>query len=165
MTQSFQALIVGRKKILSPWAGTALFLWWSTGNCTGKSYRWLADEVCSGAKVLHWYPPTGTRRINSPNSRQRHHCVQTTGITTGRARLIRTQLIRSSTLFEVSVKCFPIISCFKGTVNSYFHLFRRKSLPTKDFELTMPLLQFFSKLALLAFSVVVKTRCLGFYQK
>ena len=111
--------------------------------------------------MLHWYPPTGTRRINSPNSRQRHHCVQTTG----RARLIRTQLIRSSTLFEVSVKCFPIISCFKGTVNSYFHLFRRKSLPTKDFELTMPLLQFFSKLTLLAFSVVVKTRCLGFYQK
>ena len=28
---------------------------------------------------------------------------------TGRERLIRTRLIRSSTLFEVSVKCFPII--------------------------------------------------------
>ena len=28
---------------------------------------------------------------------------------TGRERLIRTWLIRSSTLFEVSVKCFPII--------------------------------------------------------
>ena len=28
---------------------------------------------------------------------------------TGWARLIRTWLIRSSTLFEVSVKCFPII--------------------------------------------------------
>ena len=51
---------------------------------------------------------------------------------TGRARLIRTRLIRSSTLFEVFVKCFPIISCLKYTVNSYFHLFRRKSLPTKD---------------------------------
>ena len=28
---------------------------------------------------------------------------------TGQARLIRTPLIRSSTLFEVSVKCFAII--------------------------------------------------------
>ena len=47
---------------------------------------------------------------------------------TGRARLIRTRLIRSSTLFEVCVKCFPVISCLKRTVNSYFHLFRRKIL-------------------------------------
>ena len=39
---------------------------------------------------------------------------------TGRARLIRTWLIRSSTLFEVSVKCFAIISCLKCMVNSYF---------------------------------------------
>ena len=36
------------------------------------------------------------------------------------------------------MKCFPIISCLKCTVNSYFHLFRRKSLPTNDFELTVP---------------------------
>ena len=28
--------------------------------------------------------------------------------------------------------------CSKCTVNSYFHLFRRKCLPTNDFELTMP---------------------------
>ena len=28
---------------------------------------------------------------------------------TGRERLIRTRLIRSSTLFEVSMKCFPSI--------------------------------------------------------
>ena len=33
---------------------------------------------------------------------------------------------------------FPIISCLKFMVNSYFHLFRRKSLPTNDFELTVP---------------------------
>ena len=56
---------------------------------------------------------------------------------TGRARLIRTRSIRSSTLFEVSVKAYPIISCSKCTVNSYFHLFQRKSLPTNDFELTV----------------------------
>ena len=56
----------------------------------------------------------------------------------GRVRLIRTWLIRSFTLFEVSVKCFPIISCLKCTFNSYFHLFRRKSLPMKHFELTVP---------------------------
>ena len=33
---------------------------------------------------------------------------------------------------------FPIIPCLKCTVNTYFHLFRRKSLPTNDFELTVP---------------------------
>ena len=57
---------------------------------------------------------------------------------TGQTRLIWTRLIRSSAFFEVSVKCFPIISCLKCMVNSYFHLFRRKSLPTNDFELTVP---------------------------
>ena len=62
---------------------------------------------------------------------------------TGRTRLIRTKLIRNSTLFKVSVKCFPIISCLKctvnsNTVNSNFHLIQSKSLPTNDFELTVP---------------------------
>ena len=61
---------------------------------------------------------------------------------TGRAQLIRTRLIRSSTLFKVSVKCFPIISCLKCMVNLYFHLFRRKSLQMNDFELTAPDLYF-----------------------
>ena len=56
---------------------------------------------------------------------------------TGRARLIRTHLIQSSTLFEVSVKCFPFISCLKCTVNSNFHLIRRKSLLMNDFKLTV----------------------------
>ena len=37
---------------------------------------------------------------------------------TGRARLIR--------FCEVSVKCFPIISCLKYTVNSNFHLIKEK---------------------------------------
>ena len=32
---------------------------------------------------------------------------------------------------------FPIISCLKCTVNLYFHLSRRKSLSTNDFELTV----------------------------
>ena len=57
---------------------------------------------------------------------------------TGRARLIQTRLIRNSTLFEVSLECFPIISCLKYMVNSYFHLLRRESLLANDFELTMP---------------------------
>ena len=47
------------------------------------------------------------------------------------------------------MKCFPIIfaiiSCSKCTVNSKFHLIRRKSLPTKDFELTVPDLYSFYK--------------------
>ena len=38
---------------------------------------------------------------------------------------------------DISVKCFPIISCLKCTVNSNFHLIRRKTLPTNDFELTV----------------------------
>ena len=62
---------------------------------------------------------------------------------TGETRLIWRRLIRSSTLFEDSVKCFPVISCLKCMVNSYFHLFRRKSLPTNDFELTVPELKRF----------------------
>ena len=36
---------------------------------------------------------------------------------TGQARLIQTWFIKNSTLLEVSVKCFPIISCLKCTVN------------------------------------------------
>ena len=51
--------------------------------------------------------------------------------------LNQIRLIGSSTLFEVSMKCFPIISCLKCTVNSYFHLFRRKPLLTNDFKLTV----------------------------
>ena len=31
-----------------------------------------------------------------------------------------------------------IISCLKCTVNSNFHLIRSKTLPTNDFELTVP---------------------------
>ena len=33
---------------------------------------------------------------------------------------------------------FPNISCLKCTVNSNFHLIRSKTLPTNDFELTVP---------------------------
>ena len=33
---------------------------------------------------------------------------------------------------------FAIIPCLKCTVNSYFHLIQRKSLPRNDFELTVP---------------------------
>ena len=62
--------------------------------------------------------------------------------TTGRALLIRTRFIQSSTLFEFSLESFAIIfiiiSCLKCRVNSYFHLIWRKSLPTNDFELTVP---------------------------
>ena len=39
--------------------------------------------------------------------------------------------------FEVPVSCFPIISCLKYTVNSYFHLIRSKTLLTNDSELAM----------------------------
>ena len=33
---------------------------------------------------------------------------------------------------------FPNISCLKYTVNLNFHLIRSKTLPMKDFELTVP---------------------------
>ena len=40
---------------------------------------------------------------------------------------------------------FPFISCLKCAVYSYFHLFRWKSLPTNDFELTVPDLYLFTR--------------------
>ena len=45
-------------------------------------------------------------------------------------------LIRS--YCEIFVYNCPNISCFKYTVNSNFHLIRSKTLPTNDFELTVP---------------------------
>ena len=42
---------------------------------------------------------------------------------TGQVRLIRTRLIRCSTLFKVSMKCFPIISCLNALlirISTYF---------------------------------------------
>ena len=45
-------------------------------------------------------------------------------------------LIRS--YCEIFFYHFPNISCLKCTVNSNFHLIRSKTLPTNDFELTVP---------------------------
>ena len=40
--------------------------------------------------------------------------------------------------YEVSANIFSIISCLKCTVYSNFHLIQCKTLPTNDFELTVP---------------------------
>ena len=45
-------------------------------------------------------------------------------------------LIRS--YCEIVFYNFPNISCLKYAVNSNFHLIRSKTLPTNDFELTVP---------------------------
>ena len=45
-------------------------------------------------------------------------------------------LIRS--YYEIFFYHFSNISCLKCTVNSNFHLIRSKTLPTNDFELTVP---------------------------
>ena len=45
-------------------------------------------------------------------------------------------LIRS--YCEIFFYNFPNIPCLKYTVNSNFHLIRSKTLPTNDFELTVP---------------------------
>ena len=45
-------------------------------------------------------------------------------------------LIRS--YCEIFFYQFPNISCLKCTVNSNLHLIRSKTLPTNDFELTVP---------------------------
>ena len=45
-------------------------------------------------------------------------------------------LIRS--YCEIFFYNFPNILCLKYTVNSNFHLIRSKTLPTNDFELTVP---------------------------
>ena len=55
---------------------------------------------------------------------------------TGRERLIRIRLIRS--YYEIFFYHFSNISCLKCTVNLNFHLIRSKTLPTNDFELTVP---------------------------
>ena len=39
---------------------------------------------------------------------------------------------------EIFFYNFPNISCLKYTVNSNFYLIRSKTLPTNDFELTVP---------------------------
>ena len=39
---------------------------------------------------------------------------------------------------EIFFYNFPNIPCLKYTVNSNFHLIRSKTLPTNDFELTVP---------------------------
>ena len=45
-------------------------------------------------------------------------------------------LIRS--YCEIFFYNFPNIPCLKCTINSNFHLIRSKTLPTNDFELTVP---------------------------
>ena len=45
-------------------------------------------------------------------------------------------LIRS--YCEIFFYNFPNIPCLKCTVNSNFHLIQSKTLPTNDFELTVP---------------------------
>ena len=46
------------------------------------------------------------------------------------------RLIRS--YFEIFFYNFPNIPCLKYTVNLKFHFIRKKTLPTNDFELTVP---------------------------
>ena len=49
---------------------------------------------------------------------------------------LKFHLIRS--YCEIFFYNFPNIPCSKYTVNSNFHLIRSKTLPTNDFELTVP---------------------------
>ena len=67
-------------------------------------------------------------------------------ITTGyyRSGTINSIMVNSKFHFiqsfcDIYVKCFPMISCLKCTVNSNFHLIRSKILPKIDFELTVQL--------------------------
>ena len=69
-------------------------------------------------------------------SSDHHHMSLQVGV-----RLIRTRLIRNSTLFKVLVKflrnVFLSFQCLKCTVNSNFHLIRSKNWLMNDFELTV----------------------------
>ena len=49
---------------------------------------------------------------------------------------LKFHLIRS--YCEIFFYNLPNIPCLKYTVNSNFHLIRSKTLPTNDFELTVP---------------------------
>ena len=66
---------------------------------------------------------------NTPN----HYRSGTVNSNTANSKF---HLIRS--YCEINFYNFPNIPCLKCTVNSNFHLIRSKTLPTNDFELTVP---------------------------
>ena len=127
--------------------------------------RKRVQELVHGGEIRHQQKPRGRARIlpGHRNSDERNiYCYQNCekimcdvsmpdwlvarlhdvtsfrflNTATGRERLIRTRLIRS--YYEIFFYHFPNIPCLKCTVNSNFHLIRSKTLPTKDFELTVP---------------------------
>ena len=63
-------------------------------------------------------------------------CVYRSGTVNSNTVNSKFHLIRS--YCEIFGYNCPNISCLKYTVNSNFHLIRSKTLPTNDFELTVP---------------------------
>ena len=81
--------------------------------CTKFTETWAMSEISTLAILCY---RSGTVNSNTVNS--------------------KFHLIRS--YCEIFFYNFPNISCLKYTVNSNFHLIRSKTLPTNDFELTVP---------------------------
>ena len=91
------------------------------GLCTSKFYYLDLPRTCMNSLshpnlVYFQHYRSGTVNSNTINS--------------------KFHLIRSNC--EIFFYNFPNIPCLKYTVNSNFHLIRSKTLPTNDFELTVP---------------------------
>ena len=82
------------------------------------------------------------------NDISKYKCLLQNGVTCSDKINYRSGTVNSNTVnskfhlirsyYEIFFYHFSNISCLKCTVNSNFHLIRSKTLPTNDFELTVP---------------------------
>ena len=96
-------------------------------------------------QIIGWLPPLDILDPPLPLTYD-HFNLDAASVYKYRSGTVNSNTVNSKfhfirTFCEMFSYHFPIIWCLKRMVNSYFHLFRRKSLPTKNFELTVPNLQ------------------------
>ena len=83
-----------------------------------------------------WLYRSGTVNSNTVNSNMVNS--NTVNLNTSNSNTVNSKFYFIQSFCDISVNTFSIISCLKCTVNSNFHLIRSKTLPTNDFELTVP---------------------------
>ena len=77
-----------------------------------------------------------SKNINDLNKQLLYYrCDYRSG--TANSNTVKSKLHLIQTLFQLSAKFLSLLSLLKNTVNSNFHLIRRKNWPTNDFELTV----------------------------
>ena len=89
-----------------------------------------------------YHSSTGRERLIRSHSSARF-CFELSGNSNYRSDTVNSNTVNSKfhfirSYYEIFSYHFPIISCLKCMVNSNFHLIRSKTLPTNDFELTVP---------------------------